>query len=112
MHFKGLFKNIVFRSVTIVTKMLWAILDFFFADRTFFPPCTLPYKLKKKYFSTKNYLNYYSLSHKILRDSVKNWSVSTKNSKGWAPNAPPPISLGLIPNWFQELINFYYLKGL
>ena len=27
--FQGLFKNIVFRSVALVTKKLWAILDFF-----------------------------------------------------------------------------------
>ena len=31
--FEGLFKNNVFRSV--VTKKIWAILDFFFKDRTF-----------------------------------------------------------------------------
>ena len=39
--FRGLFKNIVFRSVALVTKKLWAILDFFFTDRTFFPPCCI-----------------------------------------------------------------------
>jgi len=27
--FQGLFKNIVFRSIALVTKKLWAILDFF-----------------------------------------------------------------------------------
>ena len=27
--FQGLFKNIVFRSAALVTKKLWAILDFF-----------------------------------------------------------------------------------
>ena len=27
--FQGLFKNIVFSSVALVTKKLWAILDFF-----------------------------------------------------------------------------------
>ena len=27
--FQGLFKNIAFRSVALVTKKLWAILDFF-----------------------------------------------------------------------------------
>ena len=40
--FQGLFKNIVLRSVALVPKKLWAILDFFFTDWTFFPPCTLP----------------------------------------------------------------------
>ena len=34
-----------------------AILDFF-TDRTFFPPCNLPYKLKKYFFYP---LNYYPL---------------------------------------------------
>ena len=29
MHFQGLFKNIDFRSVALVTKKLWAISDFF-----------------------------------------------------------------------------------
>ena len=40
MHFSRLFKNIVFRSVALVTKDLWAILDFFHRPN-FFPPCTL-----------------------------------------------------------------------
>jgi len=30
--FQGLFKNIVFITVALVTKKLWAILDFFFTD--------------------------------------------------------------------------------
>ena len=38
--FQGLFKNIVFRSVALVIKKLWAILDFL---PLFLPPCTLPY---------------------------------------------------------------------
>ena len=36
--FQGLFKNIIFRSVALVTKNLWAILVFFYTDRTFFRP--------------------------------------------------------------------------
>ena len=39
--FQGLFKNIVFRSVALVTKNVWAILDIFFTDLTFFPPYKL-----------------------------------------------------------------------
>ena len=31
-HFQGLFKNIVFRSVALVIKKLWAILDFLFTQ--------------------------------------------------------------------------------
>ena len=33
--FQGVFKNIDFRSVALVIEKLWAILDFFFTDRTF-----------------------------------------------------------------------------
>ena len=41
-------KNLVFRSVALVTKKLWGILDFFSTDRTFYRPvCTQPYALKK-----------------------------------------------------------------
>jgi len=45
--FHGLYKNIVLRYVALVTKKLWAILDFFSKDRTFFPTCTKRYALKK-----------------------------------------------------------------
>ena len=31
-----------YRSVALVTKKLWAILDFFFTDRTFFRPVPYP----------------------------------------------------------------------
>ena len=48
--FQGLFKNIVLRSVALVTKKLWAILDFFFTDRTFFRPVPYPINLKKIFF--------------------------------------------------------------
>ena len=43
--FQGLFKNIVFRSVALVIKKLWAILDFFFytlRSPDLLPPYTLP----------------------------------------------------------------------
>ena len=45
LHFKGLFRNIVFRSEALVTKKLWAIL-YFFHRPNFFQPCTLPCKDK------------------------------------------------------------------
>ena len=45
--FKGFCKNIVFRSVALVIKKLWAILDFFLQTPDFLPPCTLPYAKKK-----------------------------------------------------------------
>ena len=70
---------------------------FFFTDRTFIPPCTLPYKLKKNIFLTKNPLNYYSLKvTKFHGDSVKNESAKTKkNYGGGGAKRPPPACLGL-----------------
>jgi len=44
--FQGLFENIVFRSVALVTKKLWTISDFFHRQ-DFFPPWTLLYKFLK-----------------------------------------------------------------
>jgi len=46
--FQGLFKNIVFRSVALVTNKLWAILDFFLKDQTF---SALSHPMHKKNFN-------------------------------------------------------------
>ena len=60
--FQGLFKNIVFRSVALVTICL-----------------------------AKNPLNYYSLKvTKIYGDSVKNESARTKKLQGGGRQTPPP----------------------
>jgi len=68
---QGLFENMVFRSVALVTKQLWAILVFFSHTGLFFRPVTYLINLKK-YFLTKNPLNYYSLTvTKFPIDSVK-----------------------------------------
>jgi len=78
MHFYGLLKNIVFRSVAFVAKKLWAILDFFFTDRTFFHPVPYPINFKTNVF-TKNPLNYYSLKIiKFYGDSFKDESARTR----------------------------------
>ena len=73
-----LFKNIVFRYVALVTKKLWAILDFFSKDRTFlalYPTLCI----EKIFFFTKNPLNYLSLKVTKFHDySVKN----ERNYKG------------------------------
>ena len=46
--FQGLFKNIVFRSVALVIKKLWAILDFFYTP-DFYRPVPYPtHKTKQK----------------------------------------------------------------
>ena len=39
--FKGFFKNIVFRSVALVIKKFWAILDFFTHSGRFNAPCAI-----------------------------------------------------------------------
>ena len=41
--FQGLFNNIVFRSVALVTKKVMGYLNFFHIP-DFFPPCIIPYK--------------------------------------------------------------------
>ena len=46
--FLGLFKDIVFRSVALVIKKLWAFLDFFYTLQTFYRPVPYPMRKKKK----------------------------------------------------------------
>ena len=46
--FQGLFKNIVFRSIALVIKMFWAILDFFYTLRTFYRPVPYPMQQQQK----------------------------------------------------------------
>ena len=68
----------------------------FFSQTGLFLPCTLPYELKK-YFSTKNPLNYYLLKvTKFRGDSAKNENPRTNKLKrvGGA-NPPPPFCLRL-----------------
>ena len=40
--FKGFFKTLISRSVALVTKKLWAIIVFFYTDRTFYRPVYYP----------------------------------------------------------------------
>ena len=58
----------------------------FFTDQTFFLPCSLPYKLKKKFKSFKLLF----IENQKNGDSVKNESASTKLQ--WR-ETPPPSSL-------------------
>ena len=60
--FQGLFKNIVFRSVALVIKKLWAILDFFLHTPDFLLPCTLPYAKKKKIYKKILQITFYEKS--------------------------------------------------
>ena len=92
--FQGLFKKIVFRSVALVKKKLWAILDFFYTDRTFYRPVPYPICMKKMFFQ-KSFL---------FSDSVKNESNKTKK-KGMGRQTPPPhpACLGLSDDIFRTL---------
>ena len=66
----------MFLSVALVTKKLWAILDFFSQTRLFFRP--VPYPINKKKI-TRNPLNYDLLKvTQFHGDSVKNKSARTK----------------------------------
>ena len=74
--FQGLFKNIVFRSVTLVKKSYGL---FFFFTQTGLFTTLLHFPMHKKNF-TKNLLNFYLLKAKNFHgDSVKNESARAKN---------------------------------
>ena len=64
--FQGLFKTIVFRSVTLVTKNLWAILDFVHRP-DFFHSVPYPINQRKIFFNKKFFKLLLIKSHKILR---------------------------------------------
>ena len=78
--FQELFKNIVFISVALDTKMLWATLDLFSQTRLF-SPCTQPYRFKKMF-------------TKILEITITwnyNESARTKKTRGGAKRPPPNL---------------------
>ena len=114
--FQGLYKNIVFRSVALVTKKLWAILDFFFHRPNFFPPCILPYLLKKKKNFTKNPLNYFSLKVTNFTVIVSKMRVLGQKNYKWPPpslfrvkellKAQPYFQLVLCPHLLFYLWTF------
>ena len=72
--FQGLFKNIVFRSVALVMKKLWAILDFFYTLQTFYPPVPYPMRKKKKIIK-KFFKLLFMKSQKFYGDSDTNESA-------------------------------------
>ena len=63
--FQGRFKNIVFRSVALVIKKLWAFLDFFYTLQTFYRP--VPYPMRKKKVTKKSFKLLFMKSQKISR---------------------------------------------
>ena len=79
MHKQGLFKNIVFRSVALVIKKLYAILEFFLHGPDFLPPWTLHFTLEIIFFNPLNF--YLSKVTKFQGDSFKNECWDKKNYK-------------------------------
>ena len=71
------FKNIVFKSVALVTNKLWAIFDFF-SQIELFSPSTLSYKLKRIFFDKKSFKLLLLKVTKFQSDSVKNESTKKK----------------------------------
>ena len=67
--FQGLFKNIVFRSVALVIKKLWAILDFFFTNSRLFSALypTLCVKNYKQKITKKSFKLHFMKSQKLSR---------------------------------------------
>ena len=91
--FLGLFKNIVFRSVALVIKKLWAI--FFYTLQTIYRP--VPYPLRKK----KNYKKILQITiyekSKYFTVIVSQMRVlGQKNYRGGRQTPPPPAFIGLI----------------
>jgi len=90
--FQGLFKTIVFRSVALVSKKLWAILDFFShtTDFLLLCVCTLPYKIKIETFFNKKCIKLLFIkSQKISRWFCQKWMSARTKTIGRVPNAPP-----------------------
>ena len=86
--FQGLFKNIVFRSVALVIKKLWAI--FFYTLQTIYRP--VPYPLRKK----KNYKKILQITiyekSKYFTVIVSQMRVlGQKNYRGGAKRPPPSL---------------------
>ena len=92
--FRGLFKNIVFRSVALFIKKLWAILNFFNTLQTFHHP--VPYLMRKK----KNYKKILQIT---IYEKSTNFTVivsqmrvlGKKTTDGGAKPPPPPAFIGL-----------------
>ena len=100
--FKGFSK---YRSVALVIKKLWPILDFFTHSRLFttlYPTLCVKKKLQK------NPSNYYLWKVKQFHgDSVKNVSARAKKTRGEGAKRPPPAFIGLrwhsLNTWFLLL---------
>ena len=84
--FQGLFKKIVFRSVALVTKKLWAILDFFIQTGLFtalYPTLCIKTKCVLQ--------KILSLNVTVILSKLR--VLGQKKMEEGAANAPPPLSL-------------------
>ena len=94
--FYGLFKNIVFRSVALVTKKLWAILDFVCTQTGLFTALYPTLCIKK------NSLNFFSLKvTKYVGDSVKNVTARTKKIERRGASTPACLGLNVPIIYFK-----------
>ena len=94
--FQELFKNIVFRSVALVIKKLWAILDFFLTHTGLFTALypTLCEKINKKILQITIYEKSKNLTVIVKKMRV----LRQKTRGGGGAKRPPPAFIGLRPN--------------
>ena len=86
--FQGLSKNIVFRSVALVIKKLWAILDFFNTLQTFYRP--VPYPMRKKKYQKFLLITIYEKSKNFTVIVSQMRVLGQKNYRGGGRQTPPP----------------------
>ena len=90
--FQWLLKNLVIRTIDLVTKMLWFILDFLIWIGLF--TTLYPMHLKKFFL---NPLNFYPLKKFTVTLTVSKMRVQgQKNLMGGGSNVLPPDCLGII----------------
>ena len=87
--FKGFFKNVVFSSVALVIKKLWAILDFFFTHRTFYLPVSYPMHNKNFYKKSFKFL-FIKSQKKFTMIMSKMRVLGQKKTRGDGRQMPPP----------------------
>ena len=86
--FIGLFKNVVFKSVALVTKKVVVYFRFCFHRPDYFFALTYPKNFKIYFFNKTSIKLLFIKSLKFPRISVKNESAREKKLKGGAPNTP------------------------